>query len=327
VRGELSAALEQADAFWREAEPLGAVVPQMIGHRIRGVTLVIMGQVGEARTELEAARRFYDAKLHAGLADRFGQEPGVATDCYLALAWALEGELDSAVRLIRTTMRRLEELNHVNTTGFALGHLGCFAAILKLSDLAVELAERALEHTRRQQLPMWEALALSSIGLCYLNSDRFSEAAAAIAESLELYRRSGSGIFLAAIYANHALALARCGRLAEAHEQLQEARSVVEHNQERWCEPEVWRINGLLTLDAGDRRSAEGRFHNALTSARRFGLRPWELRAAMSLARLWAEQGRRSDAYDLLAPVYGWFTEGFETRDLTDAKALLDELA
>jgi class 3 adenylate cyclase/tetratricopeptide (TPR) repeat protein len=327
VRGELPAALEQADAFWREAEPLGAVVPQMIGRRIRGVTLVVMGEVGEARTELEAARGLYDAKLHVGLAERFGQEPGVATDCYLALAWALEGALDSAVRLIRTTMGRLEEINHVNTTGFGFGHLGCFAAILKVSNLAAELAERGLEHARRQQLPVWETLALSSIGLCYLNNNRFSKAVAAIAESLALYQRTGSGIFLAAIYANHALALARCGRLAEAHKQLEEARSVVEHNQERWCEPEVWRIDGLLALDSGDRRLAEARFHNALTSARRFGLRAWELRAAISLARLWADEGKRAEARDVLTPVYGWFTEGFETADLKDAQALLDELA
>jgi predicted ATPase len=151
--------------------------------------------------------------------------------------------------------------------------------------------------------------------------------AARLQKSLELYRRSGSGIFLAAIYANHALALARCGRLAEAHKQLQAARSVVEHNQERWCEAEVWRIDGLLTLDAGDRRLAEARFDNALTSARRFRLRPWELRAAISLARLWRDQGRRAEAHDLLASVYGWFAEGFDTADLKDAKALLDELA
>jgi predicted ATPase len=72
---------------------------------------------------------------------------------------------------------------------------------------------------------------------------------------------------------------------------------------------------------------AEARFHNPLTSARRFGLRPWELRAAISLARLWRDQGRRAEARDLLAPVYGWFTEGFETADLKEAKALLDELA
>ena len=223
-------------------------------------------------------------------------------------------------------MGRLEELNHVNTTGFALGHLGCFAAILKMSDLAVELAERGLAHSSRQQLPMWEALALTGMGFCYLNTDRFSKAAAAIAESLALYRRTGSGIFLAAVYANHALALARCGRLAEAHEQLEGARSIVKHNQERWCEPEVWRIDGLLALDAGDRRLAQARFQSALTSADRFGLRPWQLRAATSLARLWADEGKRAEARDVLAPIYGRFTEGFETADLKDAKALLDEL-
>jgi class 3 adenylate cyclase/predicted ATPase len=326
VRGELPAALEQADAFCREAEPLHAVVPQMIGRRIRGTTLVNMGRVGEARAELEAAKALYDPKLHVGLAHRFGQEPGIAADCYLTLAWALDGALDSAVRLIRTTISRLGDINHVNTTGYALAHLGFFAAILKVPDLAVELAERALEHARRQQLPLWEGFALSSVGLCCLHDDRFAEAAAAIAESLALYQRTGSGVLVSPFYAYRALALARCGRLLEAHEQLDEAHRIVADNEERWCEPEVWRVEGLLALDAGDQRLAEARFHDALASARRLGLRPWELGAATSLARLWAEQGKRQEAHDLLYPVYAGFTEGFDLPDLKDAKALLDAL-
>ena len=97
-------------------------------------------------------------------------------------------------------------------------------------------------------------------------------------------------------------------------------------NEERWCEPEVWRIEGLLALDAGDQPVAEARFQDALANARRLGLRLWELRAATTLARLWSEQGLRQKAHDLLAPVYDGFTEGFDIPDLKDTKALLDEL-
>jgi predicted ATPase len=160
-----------------------------------------------------------------------------------------------------------------------------------------------------------------------LSDDRFSEAAAVFAESLVLYRRTGSCVLVSPFYAFRAFALARCGRLAEAHEQLDEARRIVADNEERWCEPEVWRIDGLLALAAGDQQRAEARFHDALASARRLGLRPWELRAAAALARLWAEQGKRQDAHDLLHPVYAGFTEGLDLPDLKDAKALLDDLA
>jgi predicted ATPase len=327
VRGELPAALEQADAFLREAEPLNAVVPQLIGRRIRGSILVNMARVDEARTELEAAKALYDPKLHGALAHRFGQEPGVAIDCYLTPVWALEGALDSASRLIRATVSRLDDINHVNTTGYALGHLGWFAAILNLPDLAAKLAERGLEFARRQQLPLWEGFTLAAVGLCRLHDGRFVEAAAAFAEGFALYEDTGSAVLASPLYTYRALALARCGRPAEAHEQLAEAQRIVADNEERWCEPEVWRVEGLLALDAGDQHGAEARFQDALASARRLGLRPWELRAATTLARLWAEQGKRHEPHDLLHPVYSGFTEGFDLPDLKDAKALLDELA
>ena len=97
----------------------------------------------------------------------------------------------------------------------------------------------------------------------------------------------------------------------------------MEHNQERWREPKVWR---LLALDAGDRRSAEARFHNALLPHVGSVSATGSFHAATSLARLWRDQGERAEARDLLAPVYGWFIEGFETADLKDAKALLDPL-
>jgi tetratricopeptide (TPR) repeat protein len=202
----------------------------------------------------------------------------VATDCYLALAWAFDGALDSARRLIDATIGRLAAINHVNATGYALAHLGLFAAILNMPDRAVELTERALEFAKRQQLPQWEGMALAAAGLCRLREERFSEAAAASAESLALYRRIGSAVFASPIYAYSAFALARCGRPAEAREQVAEAHRIVAHNEDRWCEPEVWRVEGLLALDAGDQPLAEARFQDALANARQLGLRPWELR-------------------------------------------------
>src|SRR4029077_20318331 len=105
--------------------------------------------------------------------------------------------------------------------------------------------------------------------------------------------------------------------------------TAVETTKERWCEAEVHRVAGEIALKSTDRDAAEAEtyFERALAVARQQQAKSWELRAAMSLARLWRNQGKPQQARELLAPVYAWFTEGFDTRDLKEAKALLDELA
>src|SRR5205823_13020006 len=106
-----------------------------------------------------------------------------------------------------------------------------------------------------------------------------------------------------------------------------DAISVMEKTKETWCEAEVHRVGGEIAIAAKSLAKAEAYFARALTVARQQQAKSWELRAAMSMARLWRDQGKRDEARELLAPVYGWFTEGFDTRDLKEAKVLLDELA
>jgi predicted ATPase len=121
----------------------------------------------------------------------------------------------------------------------------------------------------------------------------------------------------------------RAGRPSEGLAAVQKAQGFVAEKGERWYEPELHRLQGELMLAAGGARDlvgAESCFRRAIELARSEAARSWELRAATSLARMWAEQGERRKAYELLAPVYGWFTEGFDTADLKDARALLDEL-
>jgi predicted ATPase len=110
---------------------------------------------------------------------------------------------------------------------------------------------------------------------------------------------------------------------------LVEALALVDTTGERWYEPELYRLKGILLLQqsSDNQADAETCFHHAISMAQSQQAKSWELRAATSLARLWQQQGKRQEALDLLAPVYGWFTEGFDTADLQDAKALLDELA
>lgn len=116
-------------------------------------------------------------------------------------------------------------------------------------------------------------------------------------------------------------------RPEEGLDRLAEAANVVETRGERWAEAEIYRLRGTLLLSMRERIAAENSYRRALEVARRQGAKFSELRAALDLARLWRDEGKRSEARDLLAPVYGWFTEGVDTPVLKDAKALLDELA
>jgi predicted ATPase len=126
-----------------------------------------------------------------------------------------------------------------------------------------------------------------------------------------------------------AAAHSELGQLDEAWRYIGEAMSTIETTKESWFEAEVYRIAGEIALKSlvPDPEKAEAYFDRALAVARQQQAKSWELRAAMSLARLWRDQGKRDEARELLAPVYGWFTEGFDTRDLKEAKALIEELS
>ena len=131
-------------------------------------------------------------------------------------------------------------------------------------------------------------------------------------------------------YMSHlANAYAELGKFDDAWRCIDEASMAMETTKEKWCEAEVNRMSGEIVLRSpnGTRRKQKSIFERALDVARQQQAKSWELRAAMSLARLWRDQGKPQQARELLAPVYGWFTEGFDTRDLKEAKALLEELA
>jgi len=125
-----------------------------------------------------------------------------------------------------------------------------------------------------------------------------------------------------------AMAYSELGELDDARRCIDDAIETMERSKEKWCEAEVNRIAGEIALKslAPDPEKAEAYFERALAVARQQQAKSWELRAVMSMARLWRDQGKRDEARDLLAPVYGWFSEGFDTLDLKEAKALLDEL-
>ena len=156
-----------------------------------------------------------------------------------------------------------------------------------------------------------------------------SDAVQMITSGITAFRSTGATLFVPLYLSNLARAHAELGQFDDAWRCIGEAMTAVETTKERWCEAEVNRIAGEIALMSPepDAAKAEAYFERALAVARQQQAKSWELRAAMSLARLWRDQGKPQQARELLAPVYGWFTEGFDTRDLKEAKALLEELA
>jgi predicted ATPase len=155
-----------------------------------------------------------------------------------------------------------------------------------------------------------------------------SEAVHTITSAITAWRSTGSTAFMPLYLSYLASAHAELGQFDNAWRCIGEAMTAVETTKERWCEAEVRRTAGELTLASPepDVAKAEAYFERALVVARKQQAKSWELRAAMSMARLWRNQGRPQQARELLAPVHGWFTEGFDTLDLKEAKVLLDEL-
>ena len=155
-----------------------------------------------------------------------------------------------------------------------------------------------------------------------------SDAVQTITCGLSAMRSTGTTTWMPLWLSYLTRANAEIGQFDDAKRCIGEAMAAVETAKERWCEAEVNRIAGEIALlsPEPDAARAEQYFERALAVARAQQAKSWELRAAISMARLWRDQGRRDEARDLLAPLFGWFTEGFDTRDLKEAKVLLDEL-
>ena len=181
----------------------------------------------------------------------------------------------------------------------------------------------------QEEAPYIKYLAAGNRGCVLAQTGKASEAIQAISDAITELRPIGATVWRTAWLAHLSLAYGEIGKLDDAWRVIGEAITAAENTKERWFEVEIHRTAGELALMPPNRDAvkAQAYFERALAVARQQQAKSWELRAAMSLARFWRDQGKVRQARELLAPVYGWFTEGFDTRDLKDAKALLEELS
>jgi predicted ATPase len=192
-----------------------------------------------------------------------------------------------------------------------------------------ERADTVILLAKEQGFALWVAYSSILRGWALAHQGQAQEGLAQLTEGLMTYRATGAEILRPYFLALLAEAHGTMGQPEAGLTALAEALTLVDKTGERWYEPELYRLKGALLLQQSSDHQAEAEtcFHQAISIARSQQAKSFELRAATSLAKLWQQQGKRQEAYDLLAPVYNWFTEGFDTADLKDAKVLLDALA
>jgi predicted ATPase len=320
---------ELARQFLAFAEKQGATVPRMVGHRIMGVSLVFSGDIAEARAHLDRGMVLYDPAEHRPLATRFAIDVRVGILFARSLALWVLGYPEAALADAERALRDAREIGHAATLMFALTLpsltqilLGNHAAASTELDEVVVLADK-------KGTLFWKAQGMAFQGCVLVLTGKASDAVQMITSGVTEHRSTGATILRPFFLSHSAKANAELEQLHDAWRCIGEAMTAVETTKERWCEAEINRIAGEIALKSPkpDAAKAEAYFERALAVARQQQAKSWELRAAMSLARLWRDQGKVQQARELLAPVYGWFTEGFDTRDLKEAKALLEELA
>jgi predicted ATPase len=281
------------------------------------------------RSHCAHAISLYDPQQHRLLAVQYGHDPGVISYSYAALALQLLGYPDQAWQRSHEGLRLAQELAHP----FSLAHTLFLSAIFHYArregQAVQERAEAVIALAREEEFTAGLASGVILRGWALAAQGRGEEGTAQIRQWLAALRATGARVGQPLYLLMLAEASEQAGHAGEGLEALAEALEVAHNSGEHWWEAELYRLKGeLLGRQSTDHAvEAERCLYQAIDIAHRQQAKSWELRAAMSLARLWQLQGKCAEAHQLLAEIYGWFTEGFETADLQDAKALLGELA
>ena len=320
---------ELAAQFLALAEKQGTTAPLLIAHRIAGQSLMFIGDIAEGRTHCDEGIALYDPAEHRPLATRFGHDAGVTILSFRSWAVWFLGYPEAALADTEQALTYAREIGQAATLMVALGVTTTIHILCGDYSVAIARAQELFALAEEKGALLWKALGMLLQGGPFALTGKASDAVQMITSGIAAYRSTGATLLVPWDLSYLATAYAELGQFEDAWRCISEAMTSVETTKERWCEAEVNRIAGEIALRSPepDAAKAEAYFEHALTVARAQQAKSWELRAAMSMARLWRDQDKRDEARELLAPVYGWFTEGFNTLDLKEAKALLEELA
>jgi predicted ATPase len=270
----------------------------------------------------------YDPQQHRASAFLYGEDAVVSCRIVAALARWWLGYPDQGLARSQEAVTLAQQVAHLYSLSAALSRAAIFHQLRLEVRLTQERAEAAISLATDQGLPHWRTISAMLHGWVLTHRGQAREGLEQMHQSMQAFRAIGSEVLRSYYLALLAEAHGAMGQPEAGLTVLTEALTHTDTTGERWYESECYRLKGALLLqqNAGNQVEAETCFQHALDITRNQQAKSLELRATTSLARLWQQQGKRQEAHDLLAPVYGWFTEGFDTVDLKDAKALLDAL-
>jgi len=325
-RGEFDRALRLDEDLLHLSRQRNDSAGLVLGHFSSGRNLMFVGRFAASRSHSEEALALYDPISHGSLVHQGGIHPQVGSHAHSGIDLFCLGYPAQALARCNVAIAEARRLAHPPSLALSLDlgarlltHIGEKAS---LGERADELVAVAIE----QGFAVWRAQGMIYRGWVKVKNGDVTEGMSILRSGSSAYRATGAETWMPHYIALLAGACEIAGQVEEALALLNDALQIVERTGERFFAAELSRHKGRLLLQQGHSEAAEELYRKALSIAEEQEAKLWELRAAASLARLRRDQGRHTEARDLLAPVYGWFTEGFATPDLKEAKALLDEL-
>jgi predicted ATPase/class 3 adenylate cyclase len=329
VGGECNMLQRAAAELLVEAERHGGTASLCLSHRLLGTTYISLAQFDAARQHLERARALYDPQHHPPFRYLYGQDMGATVLCYLSWAlWHL-GYVDQALRTAADAVKHAEALAHPFTMAYTIGHArGMMDVFRRRPDDTRSYAALIVSICNEHGFPFWAASGRVLEGwaaTCQGDTDKGLEQLRA---GVAAWQETGARLWLPIYLALEAEGHSKAGDSGAAFQAIEQAIATSKETGEQWAIAEVLRMKARLLVEA--RRASDGEIETLLMEsieiARRQQARCWELRATCDLARLWQRQGRDIEAFNLLRSIYDQFTEGFDTPDLLDAKAIMDAI-
>jgi class 3 adenylate cyclase/predicted ATPase len=328
--GQRQTAQELAEQLLRQAERQPEMAPRMLGHYLLGQALFLRGALEEAAQHFAQAIAAYDLREHRQLAHVYGIDLGVITRSLGALVLWLRGYPDRALVQSQEAWTLAREVAHPLSLVLAQVWLACLHQFRQEAQAAHDWAAGSIALAVQQGFSaQYVAWGTMPQGWALTQQAQWAAGMAKLREGSEAAFATGSELWRPYFLALLAEAAGAVGQPEDGLRLLAEAQDVMTRTDERFYEAELSRLMGVLHLarSPAAQAEAEGHMRHALNVARRQQAKSWELRTALSLSRLWQQQGKRAEAYELLAPIYEWFTEGVDTADLQEAKLLLVELS
>jgi predicted ATPase len=326
-RGKFDLALRLDEDLLRLSRQRNDAAGLVLGHYGSGRDLMFSGKFASSRWHLEEALALYDPMSHRSLVHQGGIHADVISQSALGIVLFCLGYPKQA--LVQSNAAAAEARRRAHPPSLAASLSLGIRLLSLVGDDAVlgEWVDQLVAVTTEQGFPFWGALGTIYCGWIKVKDGALAEGISLLRDGSIVYSSMGAEAWMPHFIALRVGAYEIAGQVEEGLALLDEAFQIVKSTGERWQAAELYRNKGQLLLRQGHSEAAEELYRKALSIAMEQEAKLWELRAAASFARLCRDQGRHVEARDLLAPIYSWFTEGFDTPDLKDAKALLDELA